>query len=420
MDSVFPPTVLQRLQSEVIDPTGVAGGIVGPVGFELRHVSGLTAGAAHPIAAGGVSFSDAEGEPGFRLDADSDGTIVVSPLALPVRLDNRPIDGPRQVGDAILDVGFAGFRIASRRSMPPRPPGTPADPQRRLIRRPPTTGLVNISATGIEEREIIRLVQLEYQSALLRARSMWPGPEEIMYQIFEQGSRVWSEPVGDPAFGHAAIALGTLPWQPELSRSVDLSASTFSTLKGYQALPSVPVVADLNLGPLGLVGPRDMTLAVARQVILNRAVLSSPNDLAVGVAANQETIADWAWIESLPHLARRSEPRQPLRVLDDLTRLNDPAEVIIATDIEQLPESCAMSVVIGDNGTCTVIDNGTGSVTMAAMPLGLHPGLASAATEMLSQLIDVGPTKSRPLSNNSVRSPIGVTPLEMGYESSFF
>lgn len=420
MDSVFPPTVLQRLQSEVIDPTGVAGGIVGPVGFELRHISGLNAGAAHPIAAGGISFSAADGEPGFRLDADADGAIVVTPLALPVRLDNRPIDGPRQVGDAVLDVGFAAFTVASRRSTPPRSPGTPADPERTLNRRPATTGQVSIPVNGIEERELIRLVQLEYQSALFHAREMWPDPEEIMFQIFEQGSRVWSEPVSDPAFGHAAVALGTLPWQPELSRPLDLSPDTFSKLKGYQALPSVPVVADFSLGPVGLVGPREMTLAVARQLVLNRAVLSSPHDLAVGIIANSQSIADWAWIEPLPHLARQSGPRRPLRVLDDPDRPTESAEVIISTDMDLLPERCALSVEINPDGTCTVIDNGTGSVTMAAMPLGLHPDLALAATGMLSRLVDAVPTRVPSIPKIRSRSPIGSAPLAMGYESSFF
>ena len=419
MDSVFPPSVLQRLQREVAFPTGVAGGIVGPVGFELRHISGLTAGASHPIAAGGVSYSAADGKPGFRLDADADGTIVVTPLALPVRLDNRPLDGPRQVGNAVLDVGFAGFRVASRRSNLPRPPGTPADRERSVIRRPAPTGDV-VVPDGTGERELIRLVRLEYQSALLRARSMWADPEEIMFQIFEQGCRVWSEPLDDPAFGHAAVALGALPWQPDLSRSVDLSAATFAALKEHQALPAVPLVVDLTLGPLGLVGPREMTLAVARQVVLNRAVLSSPRDLAIGVAANRRTIKDWTWIESLPHLTRRPGPRHPLRVLDDPTRAGDPAEIIIATDSEQLPESCSMSLVIGDNGTCTVIDHHADSVTMAATPLGLHPDLATAAVEKLSRLVDVSPTNVAPAPTVGSRSSIGVAPLAMGYESSFF
>ena len=65
----------------------------------------------------------------------------------------------------------------------------------------------------------------------------------------------------------------------------------------------VPISFDAaDAGTVGLAGPRAATLALARAVLVQAAVLHGPRDLHILVLTGQDTIEDWAWVAWLPHL----------------------------------------------------------------------------------------------------------------------
>src|SRR5690606_37267652 len=72
----------------------------------------------------------------------------------------------------------------------------------------------------------------------------------------------------------------------------------------------VPAVADLrSAGALGIAGPRQLMDDVARACVGQLAMLHSPAELVLTLAASAASAGRWDWLKWLPHT---SSPHSPL------------------------------------------------------------------------------------------------------------
>ena len=158
----------------------------------------------------------------------------------------------------------------------------------------------------------------------------------------------------------AATALGTLLWsrRPEhedfltvrvgvgsaASRTTvrlpargtavhDVWADLESLAERYATVPGVPTLVSLrDCGALGLAGPRDVTDAAARAVVLQLICLHSPAELVVAGIASAASSAAWSWLTWLPHT---SSPHSPLGTRAHLAS-HQSAGTGLVTALEQL------------------------------------------------------------------------------------
>ncbi|MFT7597806.1 MAG: hypothetical protein ACI8TP_000726 [Acidimicrobiales bacterium] len=419
--------------------SSAASGLIGPVGLELRQVSGLNGGVAQPLAAGGVQYENGNGI-GFRLEADADGEIVLSPVGTTVRLDDRAVDRPTQVGGATIGIGFAEFRVSQRRPPTDHAPGLPL-----LDRQPPAEEVVETPPGSITDEELIAAVAIGQRRAVEARRFAWPDPEEIVYQAIANGPRLWSRPVGSELFANVSLASGSLPWRVSLDRPVQVSTRCRGAIARYEVLPAVPLHADLTQGPIGIVGQRPGVLALARQLVLSLTALTPPTDLRLRIQAASRHSDDWSWATPLPHVDPEStDPdRFTITVVDQpgpqggSTVATGPGVIVLTDDADNLPD-CDDVVIVAADGTCTVLDHRRELMTMAACPRGLDLIVAAEAALAVQGVAATTPASverrtsrftgvmrtlaatKRPTRTDFRRPPIGLTPLTEGYEAAFF
>lgn len=120
----------------------------------------------------------------------------------------------------------------------------------------------------------------------------WPDPAALLLTALGPGPRLWERDALHPEA--LTVRLGT----------ADRTAPD-----GSRLLPAVPVTAGLReVGALGLAGPRDRLMGLARSVVAQLAALHSPDVLElVLISADrhrpaEERTADWGWLGWLPHV----------------------------------------------------------------------------------------------------------------------
>ncbi|MGW0734240.1 FtsK/SpoIIIE domain-containing protein [Streptomyces sp. NPDC002851] len=121
---------------------------------------------------------------------------------------------------------------------------------------------------------------------------VWPDPAALLLTALGPGPRLWERG----------------PEHPE-ALAVRLGTADRSRPDGAGLLPSVPVTVGLReAGALGLAGPRERLLGLARAVLAQLAALHSPTDLEIVLLSLdrgrpvQERTAEWSWLGWLPHL----------------------------------------------------------------------------------------------------------------------
>jgi S-DNA-T family DNA segregation ATPase FtsK/SpoIIIE len=108
-------------------------------------------------------------------------------------------------------------------------------------------------------------------------------------------SPLWSRPAADPA--GRTVRLGSGKGPTTVTR-VD-SDGDRSVVTAEQVPVTVPLA---SAGSFGIVGPRASALGVARSVVCQLAVLSSPANLRLVLVCSPQRAADWRWARWLPHL----------------------------------------------------------------------------------------------------------------------
>ncbi|HTU84916.1 MAG TPA: FtsK/SpoIIIE domain-containing protein, partial [Solirubrobacteraceae bacterium] len=237
------------------------------------------------------------------------------------------------------------------------------------------------------------LVAERHASELARLRAALPDPAEIMRRATAPDPRLWERRPEHEDFLRLMGGLGRVPFRPPLAQRMTPAPQAEEILTEYAELELAPVVVDLSRGGVvGLVGPREPALALARSLVCQAAVLHGPADLRVAVLTEASGPEAWDWVKWLPHVrdaasggARRllaagpagastlaaelSDPdtgdqRRTLVVLDSpeliegrgapgralLRRSELISGIVLAGSVERLPASCTTVVELSAEG----------------------------------------------------------------------
>ena len=126
-----------------------------------------------------------------------------------------------------------------------------------------------------------------------------PDPAELLLIARAPTPQLWTRRPGDVDFLDVRVGTGRLR-----------AGVTVRTPAGVPPRTEPPVLDDAPIaiplavaGVLGVAGPRDMVVGVARSVVGQLAVMHSPRDLSIVVLAPGDRSVDWAWLRWLPHVA---------------------------------------------------------------------------------------------------------------------
>ena len=141
------------------------------------------------------------------------------------------------------------------------------------------------------------------------------GPADAV-RIARGDARLWERRPGhDDAF-RCVLGLGDEPWRPPLSGPTLLSGAAQLMTARHRVLTDVPCTVDLtphgssepSVRPpiVGLVGPRPITLAIARSLVVQAATFHGPADLSVAIAVADDAQSSasldcWRWVRWMPH-----------------------------------------------------------------------------------------------------------------------
>ena len=136
-----------------------------------------------------------------------------------------------------------------------------------------------------------------------RLRNLHPHLAEAVRRVRQPSVRLWERRPAHDDFMALVVGHGALPFNPELATNGAPPAfGVVAALEQFGPMLDVPVSVDLGPGKLlGLVGPRGVTTAMARGLLLQAVAHQGPADLAVLVAADEITVPGWAWTAWLPH-----------------------------------------------------------------------------------------------------------------------
>jgi S-DNA-T family DNA segregation ATPase FtsK/SpoIIIE len=150
----------------------------------------------------------------------------------------------------------------------------------------------------------------------LRRRRDAPDLAELTRAVANRTRLLWQRSATDPDAVVLRLGLGTLPSEVHVVAG-----------PGDSVVDDVPVCAAMpQIGVLGVCGPRELRVGLARSLLIQAAVLHSPAQLRIVVLASGRA-SEWAWVRWLPHAApTAAEPCAALVGFDDeqvATRLNE-------------------------------------------------------------------------------------------------
>nr|WP_246319971.1 FtsK/SpoIIIE domain-containing protein [Nocardioides kongjuensis] len=151
---------------------------------------------------------------------------------------------------------------------------------------------------------------------------------------------LWSWRPDAPDFLQLSLGLGALSSRsvvdyPKVSRAPHhLRNRAREVLEPLTRVPDVPVSVDLAAGPVGVAGPRSLTVGVARSLCLQLVALRSPSEFVLCAFLSGESAALWDWLKWLPHASSAHSPISG----NHLTATNGDALALLA-QLENLIEA---------------------------------------------------------------------------------
>ncbi|MFK0293914.1 type VII secretion protein EccCa [Streptomyces sp. NPDC090442] len=165
-----------------------------------------------------------------------------------------------------------------------------------------------------------------------RAEILNPPPPAL-YDIVRDPARLWERRRTDGDFLRVRVGTGEMPVR---DLQIGQQGSTVLTppdrfmlneasalMARFRTGTELPLTAPLDrVGNVGVIGPREDCLRLARALLVQTAAVHAPDDVAVALAAPGDRLADWEWAKWLPHLldseqfdgpvaARRMAPSLP-------------------------------------------------------------------------------------------------------------
>ena len=188
------------------------------------------------------------------------------------------------------------------------------------------------------------------------------------------------------------------PWLPNFDDINAIPESVGFQIQPLLSLPSVPVVADLLVGPLGIVGTRAATMAAARHIMVSLYGLST-QDLHLHVATTDHRADAWRWADTIcPDRILDLDDGFPVAIIDGMENfgaggfshqeaLNHALGVVLLVDsVEDLPSYCGTVLQIDPGGTA-LLTNHLGNV-IKGTPVGISTAMATNIADELVHALD--------------------------------
>jgi hypothetical protein len=377
---------------------------------ELRQIAGLTAGAVMDLVEPTYDFAEGEGVVGFTIRVDEHGRTIVVPGSVSARIDSITLDGPTPIGSGVLDVGTARFIIRPKRErrratdwldqhktidqpepvieVPPDLVAPEPAPKRGRWRR--RHEVEHESPGTVTTWEFVEAVRETRTLMAERERYRHPDPAELAVRARCRAPVLRMRPPGHPHFCKVGVVVADQPWLPHFDDIHAIPEAVGEQLQPLLSLPSVPVAADLLVGPLGIVGRPAATMAVARHVLVALYALSTP-DLRLHIAAATDHHEAWEWatplvtddpvdfgegfsvviVDGIENFGLHGYQHQD--VID-----HDLGVVILAERVEELPSYCGTVLQLDQAGTA-LLTNHLGKA-ISGTPVGMNTSTAAAVT----------------------------------------
>ncbi len=134
--------------------------------------------------------------------------------------------------------------------------------------------------------------------------------------------RLWERPRGSPDFLELRLGLGTVPSHIETpiapGGDPHLRQDAAIELERHGQQELVPVTLPLDGARVaGLHGPPDTVSALTRSLVLQAALLHSPEQLVIAAAVSSEHLVEWSWLKWLPHCHSATSPLEGPHLVDE-------------------------------------------------------------------------------------------------------
>jgi len=175
-----------------------------------------------------------------------------------------------------------------------------------------------------------------------------PDPAEIVRRATDPSTRLWERRPEHDDFLMLSAGLGDRQLRPPLDQRRTPSSEAETVLAENERLRMAPILVDLSSGGVvGIVGPRIATLAAARSLLCQAAVLHGPADLQVAVLTEDERSSEWDWAKWLPHARDASRGGDARLLAGDPSRVSELATELM--DREGADDRFLLAVLDSDS-----------------------------------------------------------------------
>lgn len=137
----------------------------------------------------------------------------------------------------------------------------------------------------------------------------FPAIEDLTKMVKRYDSRIYEKTPLHFDFLSYRLGLGKVPTSYELKYGQEersgkkdaLEEEGYALFQAHQKIDNLPIVASLNRGPVGYVGPRPIVLEQLQLLVAQLAVFHSYHDLTIIPIIPEEEKESWDWMRWLPH-----------------------------------------------------------------------------------------------------------------------
>ena len=137
----------------------------------------------------------------------------------------------------------------------------------------------------------------------------FPAIEDLTKMVKRYDSRIYEKTPLHFDFLAYRLGLGKVPTSYELKYGQEersgkkdaLEEEGYALFQAHQKIDNLPIIASLNRGPVGYVGPRPIVLEQLQLLVAQLAVFHSYHDLTIIPIIPEEEKESWDWMRWLPH-----------------------------------------------------------------------------------------------------------------------
>ena len=137
----------------------------------------------------------------------------------------------------------------------------------------------------------------------------FPAIADLTKMVKRYDSRIYEKTPLHFDFLAYRLGLGKVPTSYELKYGQEersgkkdaLEEEGYALFQAHQKIDNLPIVASLNRGPVGYVGPRSIVLEQLQLLVAQLAVFHSYHDLTIIPIIPEEEKESWDWMRWLPH-----------------------------------------------------------------------------------------------------------------------